>query len=208
VAPAAVYIITAPHMPNADALKRNNPAMDVVAVANAVINPARDYFRSKFGKIEACIGGALSSQIKLYKLCAMLDPQQMALMDVTSATLDEWPAACKGISKYPDLVPGLKASLAAYKSACLELPEDFDLIRWWRLNKKDLPFWARLLRLILLLAPSSAAVERVFSIMRRTFGANQDAALGDYVRTSLMLQYNYRDHSRARASDRRAKMGV
>ena len=118
--------------------------------------------------------------------------------------LDEWPKALKGIAKYPDLIPGLKSSLAAYKAACLELPGDFDLLRWWRLKKKDLPFWAQLLRIVLLLAPSSAAVERVFSIMRRTFGKDQDKALGDMIRTSLMLQYNYRNHSRGRAEDRRA----
>ena len=47
-------------------------------------------------------------------------------------------------------------------------------------------------------------VERVFSLMRRTFGQEQDMALADIVRTSLMLQYNYRDHNSARASDRRA----
>ena len=95
-------------------------------------------------------------------------------------------------------------SLAAYQAACLELPDDFDLLRWWRLKKKDLPFWARLLRIVLLLAPSSAPVERVFSLMRRTLSQEQDMALADIVRTSLMLQYNYRDHNSARASDRRA----
>ena len=68
----------------------------------------------------------------------------------------------------------------------------------------SLPFWAQLLRIVLLLAPSSAAVERVFSIMRRTFGKDQDKALGDMIRTSLMLQYNYRNRSRGRAEDRRA----
>jgi hypothetical protein len=37
-------------------------------------------------------------------------------------------------------------------------------------------------------------------------GKDQDLALGDIIRTSFMLQYNYRDHSRARASDRRASL--
>ena len=194
----------APYLPNLEALKRRNPAMDVTGVVSSIIDPARDYFRAKFGKIDTCSEGALSSQIKLYKLCAMLDPEQMAVMDVSVELLDEWPKALKGIAKYPDLIPGLKSSLAAYKAACLELPGDFDLLRWWRLKKKDLPFWAQLLRIVLLLAPSSAAVERVFSIMRRTFGKDQDKALGDMIRTSLMLQYNYRNHSRGRAEDRRA----
>jgi hypothetical protein len=53
-----------------------------------------------------------------------------------------------------------------------------------------------------LLSPSSAAVERVFSIMRRTFHEQQDAALADMIRTSLMLQYNNR--SDERLEDRRS----
>ena len=53
-----------------------------------------------------------------------------------------------------------------------------------------------------LLSPFSAAVQRVFSIMRRTFHEQQDAALADMIRTSLMLQYNNR--SDERLEDRRS----
>ena len=42
----------------------------------------------------------------------------------------------------------------------------------------------------LLLQPSSAAAERVFSILKNTFGDQQQTPLGDYVEASLMVQYN------------------
>ena len=106
------------------------------------------------------------------------------------------------LKKYPALIPGLKIELAAYKAACAELPKDVDILRWWRLQRAKLPSWVKLLRLVLLLSPSSAAVERVFSIMRRTFHEQQDAALADMIRTSLMLQYNSRGDERL--EDRRS----
>ena len=90
--------------------------------------------------------------------------------------------------RLPERLQRLQKELATYKAACIELPEDNDVLRWWRLKMKDLPSWALLLRKVLLLSPSSAAVERVFSILRRTFGQQQDVALADYMRTSLFLQ--------------------
>ena len=66
---------------------------------------------------------------------------------------------------------------------------------WWAAHAADLPAWAELARLVFLASPSSAAVERVFSILRNTFDAGQKLALEDYVETSLMLQYNNRPGS-------------
>ena len=45
---------------------------------------------------------------------------------------------------------------------------------------------------VLLLQPSSAAAERVFSLLANSFSEQQTRALEDYVQTSVMLQYNYR----------------
>jgi hypothetical protein len=46
-----------------------------------------------------------------------------------------------------------------------------------------------------LVSPTSAAVERVFSILRDSFHHGQNGALEDYVESSLMLQYNNRPGS-------------
>ena len=42
----------------------------------------------------------------------------------------------------------------------------------------------------LLIQPSSAAAERVFSLLNNSFKENQARALEDYIETSIMLQYN------------------
>jgi len=47
-------------------------------------------------------------------------------------------------------------------------------------------------RQVLLIQPSSAAAEHVFSLLANSFGANQGLALQDYIESSLMLLYNGR----------------
>ena len=64
--------------------------------------------------------------------------------------------------------------------------------QWWAEHAAVLPAWAALARRVFLVVPSSAAVERVFSILRDTFGDDQKGALEDYVETALFLQYNRR----------------
>lgn len=45
---------------------------------------------------------------------------------------------------------------------------------------------------VALIQPSSAAAERVFSILASSFGKQQESSLEDYVQLSVMMQYNYR----------------
>ena len=45
---------------------------------------------------------------------------------------------------------------------------------------------------VLLVQPSSAAAERVFSLLNASLNDLQDHALLDYLQASVMLQYNKR----------------
>ena len=53
--------------------------------------------------------------------------------------------------------------------------------------------WSNTAQNVLLLQPSSAAAERVFSVLNNTFASKQLRALEDYVEASIMLQYNKRE---------------
>ena len=57
-------------------------------------------------------------------------------------------------------------------------------MRAWSCEEK----W-RLAATALFVQPSSAAAERVFSLLKSSFGDQQEAALQDYIETSLMLQF-------------------
>ena len=57
-------------------------------------------------------------------------------------------------------------------------------------HTEDLPHWSTAFKLVLLVQPSSAAAERVFSLPQNSFSQRQSSSLEDYIETSLMLQYN------------------
>ena len=62
----------------------------------------------------------------------------------------------------------------------------------WKANETILPHWAEAAKKALLVQPSSAASERVFSLVNNTFGKTQNSSLEDYVESCIMLQYNNR----------------
>ena len=61
---------------------------------------------------------------------------------------------------------------------------------WWKQHEIELPNWSRACKMVLLFQPSSAAAERVFSLLQNSFQEQQFSALEDYIETSIMLQYN------------------
>ena len=56
----------------------------------------------------------------------------------------------------------------------------------------NLPHWSSAVMKVLLVQPSSAAAERVFSILNSSFDDSQEHALVDYLQACVMLQYNNR----------------
>ena len=56
----------------------------------------------------------------------------------------------------------------------------------------NLPHWSSAVMKVLLVQPSSAAAEQVFSILNSSFNDSQEHALVDYLQAWVMLQYNNR----------------
>ena len=77
-----------------------------------------------------------------------------------------------------------------------ELPGDpadqmTDCLDFWKRYYQTMPALAKLARVCITIAPSSASVERVFSILKSTFSVNQMwSSLEDYTALSVMLQSN------------------
>jgi len=82
--------------------------------------------------------------------------------------------------------------LPKYLAKTADGSEQFDPLEWWKLNADELPNWSSAARKVLLLQPSSAASERVFSLLKASFSDQQESSLEDYIETSVMLQYNKR----------------
>lgn len=67
-----------------------------------------------------------------------------------------------------------------------------ETVAFWLKFKKKLPNLYRLCHYLITFPPSSASVERLFSISQNSFTDKQTVSLEDYVSLSLMYQYNNR----------------
>ena len=110
-------------------------------------------------------------------------------MKPDEATLEQSLLAVPFLST-PSVVTSLKAELPDYIARAADTSADFPALDWWKQNGSALPSWASAARKILLIQPSSATAERVFSLLNCSFGEQQDNSLQDYIESSLMLQFN------------------
>ena len=85
----------------------------------------------------------------------------------------------------------LKAELPAYLAKVEDLDECVDKLEWWKNQETNLPSWCAVVKKVLLVQPSSGAVERVFSLLNSSFGDQQEQSLQDYIEASVMLRYNH-----------------
>ena len=92
-------------------------------------------------------------------------------------------------------VNALKQELPAFRAAAEDVT-GVDPAKWWKNHADELPSWSSAAAKVLLVQPSSAAAERVFSLLQQAFQHQQDQALEDYCKTyveaSIMVQYNGR----------------
>ena len=91
-------------------------------------------------------------------------------------------------------IPLLKAELPSVLAACEGVHHSVNPIDWWKSHGEQFKTWLEAFKLILLVQPSSASAERVFSLLANSFSSRQESCLEDYVQLSVMLQYNHRKH--------------
>ena len=87
-------------------------------------------------------------------------------------------------------IGALMAELAAYTTAAAGVEENIDAMRWWRQHRTTLPNWSRLACAVALFQPSSACVERIFSMLEALYNDTQTATLEDAREASIQLRYN------------------
>lgn len=90
------------------------------------------------------------------------------------------------------VIKSLKSELLTYLALVDGVPRNADPLQWWERNEGELPNWSQACKKVLLCQPSSAALERVFSILKTMhFNDRQHSSVEDYVESAVMLQYNY-----------------
>jgi hypothetical protein len=91
-----------------------------------------------------------------------------------------------------EIISSLDRELAEYLAATdgVSMSSEDKKLTLWAANSKTLPNWSALVQKLLLLQPSSASTERVFSLLNNVFKGQQDSSLTVYLESSLMLRKN------------------
>ena len=147
------------------------------------MQPAYDYFHLKFNN-------DLKPVLDAFKAARLFSPSKFHELKPSAADI-HCLKAFPFLNSQPT-IDGLKSEIPTYMAASEDVPillTDINPVAWWKSHAMELLKWANAFRLVLLLQPSSAAAERVFSILQH-FTAQQQSSLEDYLELSVMLQYN------------------
>ena len=89
---------------------------------------------------------------------------------------------------------GLKAELPTYLAMATDVDTSIESLKWWKGHSEaeGLTNWLSAAQKLFLVQPSSASAERVFSILKHSFGEQQQNSLEDYVEATVMSQFNKR----------------
>ena len=174
------------HWPNTTAVAKRiatalQPEQYWISYASNCVQKGFDYFEDKFFQDFTPIMDA-------FKSARLFNPGKVTDLKPTAASVE----ALKAFPFFGDeFISDLKLELASYLAAADGTPRDVNPLEWWEHNKGTLPKWSQGFSKIALIQPSSASVERVFSVLKKHFTQYQHSALQDYVEVSVMLEYNH-----------------
>lgn len=149
--------------------------------ATQCIRPAYQFYQDKF------IHGPLQPLVMIFKSCRLFDPVKVKEMQPDAAAVNA--LRCVPFFDADNVIQPLQRELAAYQALTDDVAGEINVLEWWSQHSEEIPSWTSACKQILLLQPSSAASERVFSLLQNSFN-NRQQALQDYIETSLILQYN------------------
>jgi hypothetical protein len=162
------------------------------------VEPAFVYFESKCDE--------LATQLGLYEAARMFHPLLARSMQLTPEKVNELAGRILFISNNPSMLSGLTTNLGKYLQQVTLLkgdpadycdPSKVDIEAIWHSSPfRSLAFWHEAALQCVLHQPSSAPVERVFSILKSVVGDLQGKLLEDYQAGAMMTNYNQRERRR------------
>ncbi|CAM9778581.1 unnamed protein product, partial [Ascophyllum nodosum] len=95
---------------------------------------------------------------------------------------------------FPCVTPAALLQLVAekdqYNIAASNADVGYDLWAFWHDNRLNVPAWYDVAKDASLIQPSSAFMERVFSILRACMDERQESCYSDRIAASALLKYN------------------
>jgi len=153
----------------------------LITEAKACVRPGLNFFQEKFNI-------QFISNVLAFKAARFCCPVQVTALRPDARSLEE-------LKNFPFVNDAMVAALATELPLYIAAADGFvcnneeEKLTWWAAHQDTLPHWTALVRKVLLVQPSSASAERVFSLLA-TLSAQQEAALEDYIEASVMVRYN------------------
>ena len=179
------------HRPNLRALARNfadeDPTLDAGQLERDTMEgpkPAIMWFLRK-------LNIDLAPFVSAFRRARVFDP-------VVAQGLNITPDIVRGLSCFlflagEGVLPDLEDELPAYLAAIVDVHLESAINKWhWWSRQIELVHWQDTVRKAILVQPSSAASERVFSLLAVCFNDEQKSALAEAVEASVMLRFNRR----------------
>ena len=149
--------------------------------ARLCIQPGMDYYQ---GHLQASI---MSVPLKAFKAARLFSPhfvnktkpERIALTSLSTFSFITEP-----------VLLNLKKEFPLYVAAVEDISSELDAILFWKQYANNIPTWKEAAAKVILLQPSSAAAERVFSLLKNSFGDQQLKSLEDYLEASSIVQHN------------------
>ena len=174
--------------PNAKALAQQLTNSEAEATrlfhdAKAFSRPALQYFQARFNHQES----DLFRVVAAYKAVRVFCPKRARQLRPTAASLEE-------LRRIPILdddatIRALQDELPAYLVAAEDVVACESRLKWWQ-DHEELPRWQAAARVIFSMSPSSAAAERVFSLLQAAVSSRQESMLEDQIEAMVKLQFN------------------
>ena len=181
-----VAAIRVAHTPNTEAIIRTISTQTSVQqrlriYAKNCVQKALEYFQHQ-------LESSLQVPMSAFKAVQIFNPHKLATLKPDVSHVN----SLRVIPAFEDSeLERLKAELPTYIAKADGISSDLSALEWWKLNSMDLPSWSHGVKKVLAIQPSSAAAERVFSLLNTGFGDLQDNALRDYIEASVMLRFNH-----------------
>ena len=177
------------HYPNTTAVAREIAGGNAVTYnqlmtqAKACIQPGLNFYQQKFSV-------QFRTTVRAFKVARLCCPMQVQNLNPTAASVEEF-------RNFPFLdndtiIANLARELPDYLAAAdgVVMANEEEKLAWWAAHSDTPPHWAGVVKKLLVIQPSSASAERVFSRLKNAFNAQQDNALEDYLEPSVMIRYN------------------
>ena len=162
------------------------------------VKPACTYF-------ERVVLGDCADQIARLAAARIFDPLHVLATGVSMTDVETLAQVYRffKLEEFSELPAAMVAEIPAYLASVKEIrplsqrldtdgKDTFDMQDFWRAKEGALPAWAKVLGAVLCHVPNSAPPERAFSILNNSIGDDQYAALADYKKALIQVQYNSR----------------